>query len=186
MVKGFLLGVPLPEHAKSNVDMIRRGSSWLTCGPVVRHSDLRLPSTTNPHGRMKKRGHMKGASHWQVRALPRRQANTVKLWQGVLHLPHLLVVFSNRRISRMKFGHLAALPRPSRGPPAALSRPSRGPLAASQSRCLKLGASCCTRRVCAPSRYSGISFFCSKLCLKKLSTSASRIDFKLCMITLLA
>ena len=34
--------------------------------------------------------------------------------------------------------------------------------------------------------YSGISFFCSKLCLKKLSTSASRIDFKLCMITLLA
>ena len=41
----------------------------------------------------------------------------------------------------MKFGHLAALPRPSRGPPAALPRPSRGPLAASQSRCLKLGAS---------------------------------------------
>ena len=33
--------------------------------------------------------------------------------------------------------------------------------------------------------YSGSSFFCSKLCLKKLSTSASRIDFKLCMITLL-
>ena len=29
-------------------------------------------------------------------------------------------------------------------------------------------------------------FFCSKLCLKKLSTSAGRIDFKLCMITLLA
>ena len=32
---------------------------------------------------------MKGASHWQVRALPRRQANTVKLRPGVLHLPHL-------------------------------------------------------------------------------------------------
>ena len=64
---------------------------------------------------------------------------------GGLHLPHLLVVFFDRRISRMKFGHLAALPRPSRGPPAALSRPSRGPLAASQSRCLKLGASCCSR-----------------------------------------
>ena len=29
-------------------------------------------------------------------------------------------------------------------------------------------------------------FFCSKLCLKKLPTSASRIDFKLCMLTLLA
>ena len=29
-------------------------------------------------------------------------------------------------------------------------------------------------------------FFCSKICLKKLPTSASRIDFKLCMITLLA
>ena len=41
-------------------------------------------------------------------------------------------------------GPPAAFPRPSRGPPAALPRPSRGPLAASQSRCLKLGASCCT------------------------------------------
>ena len=60
----------------------------------------------------------------------KKKKNTVKLWQGVLHLPHLLVVFFNRRISRMKFGHLAALPRPFRGPPAALSRPSRGPLAA--------------------------------------------------------
>ena len=82
---------------------------------------------------MKKRVHMKGASHWQVRALPRRQANT---WPGVLHLPHLLVVFFNRRISRMKFGHLAALPRPSRGPLAALSRPSRGlAIALSKVRC---------------------------------------------------
>ena len=113
--------------------MIRRGSSWLTCGPVVRHSDLRLPSTTNPHGRMKKRGYTKGASHWQVRALPRRQANTVKLWPGVLHLPHLRVDFFNRRISRMKFGHLA---RPFRGPPAALPRPSRGlAIALSKVRC---------------------------------------------------
>ena len=34
--------------------------------------------------------------------------------------------------------------------------------------------------------YSGISFFCSKLRLKKLSTSAGRIDFKLCMVTLQA
>ena len=48
----------------------------------------------------------------------------------------------------------------------------------------------CTRKLTQVSSfsepYSGISFFCSKLCLKKLSTSASRIDFKLCMITLLA
>ena len=55
----------------------------------------------------------------------------------------------------MKFGHLAALPRPSRGPPAALPRPSRGPLAASQSRCLKLGASCC-RPVSSRSVHHGI------------------------------
>ena len=89
-----------------------------------------------------------GLQFHEVRALPRPQANTIKLWPGVLHLPHLLVVVFNRRISRMKFGHLAALPRPSRGPPAALPRPSRGPLAASQSRCLKLGASCCIAYSC--------------------------------------
>ena len=89
----------------------------------------------------------RGVSHWQVRALPRRQAKTVKLWHGVLHLPHLLVFFFSTAGSRGWSLDIsrpsAALPRPSRGPLAALPRPSRGPLAASQSRCLKLGASCC-------------------------------------------